>query len=120
MNDTIPYLAHNRPPTVVEERETIGDGTYSVLATLEFEDKAYRLFADLIVKNAEAQLRMHRFNGANADEWFTEHKIQIVVSRPELAPIVNIVGAEFILCTPVQLNETKAAIVFGPSGPPQN
>jgi len=100
-------------------RHSPEDGTYRVLATIEIGTKSYRVFADLHVGDGTAELRMYRFEIPQQDEWFAERKINIPVPWPELAPLEQeLNGAEFVLITPVTLDEAKAAALFGGGGQP--
>ena len=100
-------------------RHSPEDGTYRVIATIDTGVDTYRVFADLHVRDGMAELRMYRFEIPQQDEWFAERKITLSVPWPELAPLEQEVnGAEFVLITPVTLDEARAAALFGASGPP--
>ena len=119
MNKTLSYLAPERTRIVGREREQLADGDYRVLATLLYGERSYRVFADLCVENGSAELRLHRFDHVSGDEWFVERKVTLHVAQPELLPLPQKVnGTDFQLCAPLRLDETKAAVVFGPAGPP--
>lgn len=101
------------------DRHSPADGTYRVLATIDNGTNSYRVFADLHVGDGTAELRLYRFEIPQQDEWFAERKVSLPVPWPELAPLEQAVnGAEFVLITPVTLDESKATALFGPSGPP--
>ena len=100
-------------------RHSPEDGTYRVLATIDTGLNSYRVFADLHVCDGMAELRLYRFEIPQQDEWFAERKVSLPVAWPELAPLEQHVnGAEFVLVTPVTLDEAKAVALFGVSGPP--
>jgi hypothetical protein len=100
-------------------RHSPENGTYRVLATIDTGENSYRVFGDLHVDDGTAELRLYRFEIPHQDEWFAERKINLPVAWPELAPLEQEVnGAEFVLVTPVTLDEAKATALFGASGPP--
>ena len=92
---------------------------YRVLATIDTGVTSYRVFADLHVGEGTAELRLYRFEIPQQDEWFAERKVNLPVAWPELAPLEQeLNGAEFVLITPVFLDEAKAVALFGAAGPP--
>ncbi|MGH7956293.1 MAG: hypothetical protein ACREH8_04690 [Opitutaceae bacterium] len=119
MNRTLPFPAADPTRGIDAEKSSVADGTYRVLATLECGARSYRVFADLIASGGNAQLRIFRFELPGQNEWFAERKINIPISRPEIAPLPHkISGAEFVLCTPVRLDEAQGAAFFGEGGLP--
>jgi hypothetical protein len=117
-NTTAPF--HSAESSRIIGREPrLSDGTCRVLATLECGEKTYRVVAELLVRDDVAQLRVHRFDLPDREEWFAERKLMLPVSRPELvrleAPVKEV---EFALAAPVRLDEHTMAVLFGPSGPP--
>jgi hypothetical protein len=118
-NRSIPFLAADRSPSMSREVNPPPEGSHRVLATLVVGDESYRLFADLIVSAGTAHLRLHRFDLPNGDDWFVERKVSIPVTRAEVAPLeAKVNGTELELCTPVRLDEVRAAAFFGRWGPP--
>ena len=104
---------------VTSEKPVPADGTYRVLATLDYRGSSYRVFADLNVDDGAAHLRVFRFEVPQQDEWFAERKINLPVVWTDLAPLEQEVnGAEFVLRAPVRIDEDTAIALFGPSGPP--
>ena len=119
MKRTHPFPATTPSRTSTAGRVAIGAGTYRVLATLEHGSGTYRVLADLIVGDNEAQLRLFRFTLPRQDEWFSERKVNLLVSHPEIVPLVENIGdAEYVLRDPMRLDEVDAAAVFGEGGPP--
>jgi hypothetical protein len=105
---------------VDQPRDAIPDGEYKVLATLVAGERSYRIFADLLVESGDAVLELHRFDHISGDEWFVERKISLPLRDPEIVPLpTKLAGASFKLAEPVRLDEVKAAVVFGPAGPPE-
>lgn len=119
-NKTLPFRVSQHSPVVHSAgRYSPEDGTYRVLATIDTGANSYRVFADLNVGDGTAELRLYRFEIPQQDEWFAERKISVPVPWPELAPLEQeLNGAEFVLITPVTLDEAKATALFGASGPP--
>jgi hypothetical protein len=119
LNQTIPFLTAQRSRIIGAETHTLADGLYRVLATLIFGERSYRVLGDLLIDAGDAQLQFYRFDVSTQDEWFAERKLSVPVARTELAAIEQKVnGAEFVLCSPVRLDQAKAVAVFGNSGPP--
>ena len=115
---TVPFLAKERFRAIGPENALCA-GAYRVLATLIFGQKSYRVLGDLLIDDGEAQLQFYRFEVPTQDEWFAERKLSVPVARAEIAAIEhNVSGAEFVLCSPVRLDQAKAVAVFGASGPP--
>ena len=95
------------------------DGTYRVLATLVAGAERYRVFADLSVNDGNAYLRLHRFDLPNGDDWLAERKMSIPVLKSDIKPLEKILGdVEYILTTPLPLDDARAAAFFGRCGPP--
>ena len=63
---------------------SLADGVYRVLATLVAGEKRYRVFAELLVDDGEAELRFYRFEVPTKDELFAERKIAVPVARSEV------------------------------------
>jgi hypothetical protein len=119
MNKTMSFRTTETSRILGADRALVSDGTYRVLATLEYRDCSYRTFGDLNIDDGTAQLRVFRFELASADEWFAQRKMNLNVVWPDFALLEHKVdGAEFVLRAPVRLNEAEAAEFFGPSGPP--
>jgi hypothetical protein len=119
LNQTMPFLTAQRSRVIGAETHTLADGLYRVLATLIFGERSYRILADLLIDEGDAQLQFYRFDVSTQDEWFAERKLSVPVARTELAAIEQKVnGAEYVLCSPVRLDHAKAVAVFGNSGPP--
>jgi hypothetical protein len=116
---TLPFLATAPGRRSSVETVSIAEGTYRVLATLEYGARTYRVLADLILTDQDARLRLYRFELPGQDEWFAERKLNLSLSNPEVVPLAENIGdAEFILQEPVHLDDTDAAAVFGETGPP--
>ena len=116
---TLSYLASEQSRVIGRERDSIPDGEYRVLATLIAGERSYRVFADLVMHSGDAELALHRFDHVTGDEWFVDRKVKLHLPHVELAPMPNLNGASFRLSAPLRLDEVKAAVVFGPSGPPE-
>ena len=116
----IPFRATERATIIGREESKITDGTYKVLATLIAGDKTYRLTSELMVRNGNAQLRLHRFDVANSDQWFAERKVVVPLPNAEVAPLEHrLKEVEFVLRTPITLDPETVEKIFGPSGPPE-
>ena len=119
MNKTRSFRASEPSRVIGADRAIVVDGSYRVLATLEFGRCSYRVFADLIIDDGSADLRVMRFDVPASGEWSVERAINIPVVWPDFAPLEHpVYGADFVLRAPVRLDEAQAAIFFGPSGPP--
>jgi hypothetical protein len=119
MNKTMSFRASEPSRVTSADRALVGDGTYRVLATLEFRRCSYRVFADLNIDDGSAGLRVLRFDLPASGEWLMERAITIPIVWPDFAPLEHPVnGADFVLRVPVRLDESQAALFFGPSGPP--
>lgn len=119
INPSIPFFSAQRSRKIAGETLIIADGLYRVLATLIFGERSYRILGDLLIDAGDAQLQFYRFDVATQEDWFAERKLSIPIVRTDLAPIEHPVnGAEFVLCSPVRLDQAKAVDVFGHSGPP--
>jgi hypothetical protein len=119
MKQTLPFLAAAPGRATRVGRVSLAEGSYRVLASLEFGASMYRVLADLIVTDQGAQLRLYRFELPGQDEWFSERKLNLTVPNPEIVPLVENIGdAEYVLREPVRLDGTDAAAVFGDAGPP--
>ena len=95
------------------------DGTYQVLATLVAGSRSYRIVAELEVLNGEGQLRFYRFEVPAREEWFAERKVCLPIQHPEIVPLQHrIVGAEYVLQSPVRLNQARVEEIFGGPIPP--
>jgi hypothetical protein len=116
---TLSFRATEESRISERERGSPDEGTYRVLATLDWAGRIYRVFGDLNVGDGDAHLRLYRFELPQADEWYAERKVNITVPWPEIAPLKHkLNGAEFRLCTAVHLDATQAAALFGSDGPP--
>lgn len=119
LNKSVPFLAAERSRTIGVGKHAVADGTYRVLAMLIVGEKSYRILGDLLIDEGDAQLHFYRFDVSTHDEWFAERKLTMPVTRAEIEPVEsNVRGAEFVLCSPVRLDQAKAVAVFGASGPP--
>ena len=120
VNKTLPFRVTDHPRVVRSPgRHSPENGVYRVLATIDTGVTSYRVFADLHVGEGTAELRLYRFEIPQQDEWFAERKVNLPVAWPELAPLEQeLNGAEFVLITPVFLDEAKAVALFGAAGPP--
>lgn len=102
------------------EHSRVADVTHRVLVTLTTGGKEYRIMGDLLIRQGTPELRLHRFDVPDANEWFAERKILLPVSDPKLVPLEHPVkGAEFLLSSSIALDEDAAAALFGPAGPPE-
>ena len=91
----------------------------AVLATLCIGEETYRVFADLVVTAGSAYLRLHRFDLPQGDDWLAERKINIPVAEPDTVPLETKLGqAEYMLSSPIWLDEATARVFFGRWGPP--
>jgi hypothetical protein len=118
-NKSLPLLASERSRSVVQAPSETPDGTYRVLATITVGDESYRVFADLKVNDGNAYLRLHRFDLPNGDDWFVERKMSIPVLQTDIIPLdKKLNDVEFILTTPLRLDEARAKAFFGRWGPP--
>jgi hypothetical protein len=120
VNKTLPFRVTEHPRVFHSAgRHSPENGIYRVLATIDTGENSYRVFGDLHVGDGTAELRLYRFEIPHQDEWFAERKVNLPVPWPELAPLEQeLNGAEFVLITPVTLDEAKASALFGASGPP--
>jgi hypothetical protein len=92
------------------------DGRYKVLAHLNYPGGTQRVVADLLVTAGKAQLVFEWYVTPSGDK----PKTAIYVERDELDHFESKQwDADFLLRTPVWLDEEKAKLVFGPSGRPQ-
>ena len=125
MSDTAVKSAHPFQETEpsrfrVSGRHLPADGVYRVLATLDIGVSSYRVFGELLVDGGHTELRIYRFEVPAQDAWFAERKINLPVAESEITPVEHKVqGVEFVLCTPVRLDDAKASAVFGSAGPLQ-
>ena len=116
----VPFRVTERSTIVGRQEPPIADGSYKVLATLIAGDKTYRLTSELMVRNGNAQLRLHRFGVADSDQWYADRKVVIPLPDAELAPLDHrLKDVEFMLRAPVALDDETAGKVFGPNGPPE-
>ena len=116
----VPFRVTERSTIVGRQEPPIADGSYKVLATLIAGDKTYRLTSELVVRNGNAQLRLHRFGVADSEQWFAERKVSIPLPNAELAPLEHpLKEVHFMLRSPVALDDETAEKIFGPDGPPQ-
>jgi hypothetical protein len=77
------------------------------------------VFADLSVKDGNAYLRLHRFDLPNGDDWFVERKMSIPVLRSDVIPLERKLNdVEYILTSPVRLDDGHVKAFFGRWGPP--
>jgi hypothetical protein len=93
----------------------LNDGTYKVLAFLNYPDGTQGVVADLFVSRGKAQLVFEWHVTPQGDK----PKTAVCVERDELdhfAP--SQWGADFLLRNPIWLDEEKATLVFGPSRRP--
>lgn len=119
MNRTLPFLAAEPTRNMAADEPVPADGSYLVLATLVAGSRTYRVMAELEVGNGEGQLRFYRFEIPAREEWFAERKICLPISRPQLVPLAHrIIGAEYVLQSPVHLNQALVQEIFGGPVPP--
>ena len=85
-----------------------------VLATLLHGEESYRVFADLLVSGELIQLRLHRFDDAEADSPMAGRKVLIAIGSSRVQPISrNVIGVSHILIEPVRLDAETSSALFG-------
>ena len=90
-----------------------GDGTYRVLVTFSQGGESYRVVAELSVMGTKALLSFHPL-GRRPEERNPMTKVQLAITRPQLVPLEErLNGVDYILSSPVPLDEAAAKAVFG-------
>ena len=94
--------------------KTVGDGSYQVLVKLSQGGESYRVVAELVISGQNAHLQIHRLAGACDEGNSSTHKVQVNIARPQLHLAQSVVkGVDYILSSPVQLDEAATKAVFG-------
>src|SRR5688500_1240020 len=98
----------------MSQSKTVDDGTYQVLVKLTHGVESYRVIAELVISGQSAHLQFHRFAGASNDGSSSVRKVQVTIARSQLQLAQSLLkGVDYILSSPVHLDEAAAKAVFG-------
>ena len=98
----------------MNQSKTVGDGTYQVLVKLSQGVESYRVVAELVISGQNAHLQVHRLGGLSNEGNSSTRKVQVNIARPQLQLAQSLLkGVDYILSSPVHLDEAAAKAVFG-------